>query len=117
MTSYQIKGPWPGLLAIVPRPRGGEWLDDEVRALKDAGFDLVVSLLTTDETKELGLTNEAELSQAQGLQFCNFPIPDYEVPDSRKFIGELDGALGAGKKIAIHCPGESAGPVWSLPAC
>ena len=47
MTRYQIEGPWRGQLAIVPRPRGEDWLRDEARAWKDEGFDVVVSLLTT----------------------------------------------------------------------
>jgi protein-tyrosine phosphatase len=107
MTSYHIEGPWPGQLAIVPRPRGGDWLGDEVRTLKDEGFDILVSLLTEEESKELGLTCEADLSPTSGLQFLNFPIPDLGVPDSteaaQQFIGELRRALVAGKKVAVHC--------------
>ena len=52
---YWIEGPWPGRLAIVPRPRGGEWLEDEIRSWKQAGVNVVVSLLTNDEITELGL--------------------------------------------------------------
>jgi len=107
VTSYQTKGPWRGQLAIVPRPRGGEWLEDEVRAWKDDGFDLVVSLLTGDELRELDLTREAELSRAHGLQFCEFPIPDLGVPYSlaaaQELIDKLNASLAAGKKVAIHC--------------
>ena len=107
MTSYQIQGPWRGQLAIVPRPRGGEWLEDEVRAWKDEGFDVVVSLLTADEIRELGLAREAELSMSLGLQSCEFPIPDLGVPQSmtatQEFLGKLDQALAAGKRVAIHC--------------
>jgi hypothetical protein len=29
---YWIEGPWPSQLAILPRPRGGEWLEDEIRS-------------------------------------------------------------------------------------
>jgi hypothetical protein len=29
---YWINTPWPGRLAIVPRPRGGDWLEEEVGA-------------------------------------------------------------------------------------
>src|SRR5882724_3449270 len=76
MTTYQIDGPWRGRLAIVPRPRGEDWLADEARALKDEGFDVVVSLLTTEEMRDLGLTDEANLSRSQGLQFYGFQIPD-----------------------------------------
>jgi len=34
------------LLGIMPRPRGGDWLDDELQALGKAGVNVVVSLLT-----------------------------------------------------------------------
>jgi hypothetical protein len=27
---YWIEGPWAGHFAIVPRPRGGDWLEDEI---------------------------------------------------------------------------------------
>src|SRR5712692_4640105 len=107
MTSYPIEGPWPGQLAIVPRPRGGEWLEDEVRFWKAASFDVVVSLLTKDELDEFDLGAEADLISAHGLQFCEFPIPDLGVPKSmataRELIHKLRDELEAGKKIAIHC--------------
>lgn len=80
--TYRIDGPWSGKLAIVPRPRGGEWLEDELRALKDAGIDTIVSLLTLDEAKELGVCDEAHAAAKHGLTFLSFPIPDLGVPDS-----------------------------------
>src|SRR6185503_14796863 len=73
---YWIEGSWPGKLAIVPRPRGGDWLADEVQAWRQAGLDVMVSLLTQEENAELDLTQEAESSQTGGLQFIEFPIPD-----------------------------------------
>ena len=107
MTSYQIEGPWQGELAVVPRPRGGDWLEDEIHALKDAHFDVLVSLLTRDESDEFDLAAEAHLSRSYGLQFCEFPIPDLGVPPSlttaRGLIDKLYGELKAGKRIAIHC--------------
>jgi len=108
--TYLIKGPWSGELAIIPRPRGGDWLEDEVRGLQNAGFDIVVSLLTDEEAKELGLTDEAELIQKQDLQFRNYPIPDLGVPYSREsareFLVKVHRELLAGKKIAVHCRGS-----------
>ncbi|MDQ2855705.1 MAG: dual specificity protein phosphatase family protein [Acidobacteriota bacterium] len=106
-TIYSIEGPWKGRLAIVPRPRGGEWLEDEVQAWRDGHLDVIVSLLTASETSELGLDDEAKLSAAIGLQFLQFPISDYSVPTSFEravaFIEELDQALGIGKSVGIHC--------------
>ncbi len=49
---YWIDGPWNGRLAIAARPRGGDWLDDEVGSWRQAGLDMMVSLLTPDEVAE-----------------------------------------------------------------
>src|SRR5947209_7861885 len=107
MTTYQIDGPWRGRLAIVPRPRGEDWLADEARAWKNEGFDVVVSLLTPEEIKDLGLADEADSIRAQGLQFYHLQIPDLGVPPSmapaQEFLDKLSSELAAGKKIAVHC--------------
>ena len=73
---YWIAGPWPGRLAIVPRPRGGDWLEDEVRSWRDAGLDVVVSLLTPEEITEFELDQEERWCQAHGVQFHSLPILD-----------------------------------------
>src|ERR1041384_3991918 len=105
--AYPIDGPWSGELAIISRPRGGEWLEDELRPLEEAEFALLLSLLTEEEAKELGIAREAELSAKCGLDFLNFPIPDLGVPDSpvatRNLLARLLDQLHGGKKIAVHC--------------
>src|SRR5688572_11236488 len=96
-TFYSITGPWKGWLAIVPRPRGGEWLEDEVRAWREGGLDVIVSLLTPTEAGDLGLGEEAKTAQATDLQFIQFPISDYGVPTSTEdvlaLLERLDRAL------------------------
>lgn len=77
---YWIEGPWPGRLAISSRPRGGDWLEDEVRAWQQAGIEMIVSLLTKDEIADLDLNQEAEFCRNYGLQFIAFPIEDRSVP-------------------------------------
>jgi hypothetical protein len=42
---YCTEAALAGRLAIVPRPRAGDWLDDEIAAWRAEGIDLVVSLL------------------------------------------------------------------------
>ena len=105
--AYRIDGPWSGEFAIISRPRGGEWLDDELRSLKGAGFGVLLSLLTKEEAKELSIANEAELSAKYGLDFLSFPIPDLGVPNStavtRDMLVQLLDQLHGGKKIAVHC--------------
>lgn len=104
---YWIPGPWRGRLGIVPRPRGGDWLEDEMRSWKDAGLDMVVSLLTPEEATELGLQEEKILSHKEGVELRSFPIPDYGVPASRvdfsRFLNGVDQALASGKNVGIHC--------------
>ena len=104
---YWIEGPWQGRLAILPRPRGGDWLEDEVRGWRAVGVDGIVSLLTSDEVTDLDLAQEGCLCQAQGIDFWQFPIIDRSVPTSRKatleFVKKLAKLLAEGKSIAIHC--------------
>jgi hypothetical protein len=71
----------PGRLAIMARPRAGDWLDGEVDAWKTSGIDMVVSLLEPQEVLELELQREADLCGARGIDFVSFPIPDRGVPD------------------------------------
>src|SRR3569832_709932 len=96
----------PGRLAIMPRPRSGDWLEDEIAALKAAKVDLVVSLLDNDEIAELGLRDEGRLCEAAGIDFLRFLIADRGVPDGallRPFARNLLARLHSGKSVAIHC--------------
>jgi len=104
---YSINGPWPGRLAISGHPRGGDWLEDEVRAWRSAGVDIDVSLLTSEENADLNLTQEAAWCESSGLPFLSFPIENRSVPAARRaafdFVKKLDNALAEGKSVAIHC--------------
>ncbi len=104
---YWIRDAAPAGLAMMPRPRAGEWLRDEMRGLKQAGLDIVLSLLTAPEIRELDLDREAEHCVAAGLQFLSFPIPDRGVPASaselRRLVGALADQLRSGLKLGIHC--------------
>jgi hypothetical protein len=44
----------PGALSIMARPRGEDWLMNEIQAWQEAGVDVIVSLLTLEEQTELG---------------------------------------------------------------
>jgi hypothetical protein len=60
-TLFTISRHGPGRLATMARPRGGEWLTDELGSLRRAGVDVLVCALTGPEMLELGLTDEPVL--------------------------------------------------------
>ncbi len=117
---YWIDGPWLGRLSIAARPRGGDWLEDEIDAWKGEGIRSVVSTLTKEETDELDLSKEPELCQAKGLDFLRFAIADRGVPNSSKAtmetIRNVEEKLKAGKNVLIHCR-QGIGRSGLLAAC
>ena len=104
---FSIPGPWPGNLAIVTRPRGGDWLEDEALGWQRAGLNLIVSALEPDEADSLQLSGERIAAQSHGLQFISCPIPDRSIPASLPTV--LDTlekillSLNHGKNVAVHC--------------
>jgi hypothetical protein len=79
---FWIKGNPPAPLAIVLRPRGDEWLEDELLGMRRGGIQTLVSLLEEDEAVLLGLADEAPIAEHVGLKFLSYPIPDTEIPSN-----------------------------------
>jgi len=104
---FWIPGPWRGRLAIVTRPRGGDWLDDDATGWRQAGVDVVVSLLESAEAAQLDLLDEPRAAEANGVRFISFPIPDRGVPASvptaASLMAKIANALEEGKNVAVHC--------------
>lgn len=107
MSIYRINGPWRGTLSIISRPRGGDWLDDDVRIWKKENLNAVVSLLMREEQEEFELLRERESCEKQGLQFFSLPIADLGVPSSRSetmaVLSQIEKLLAAGRNVGIHC--------------
>jgi len=104
---HWVSGPWQGKLCIGPRPRGDDWLDDDIARLRSEGIDTILSLLTTEEEKNLGLLKEGSVAKTHGITFVSFPIPDMQVPSSRSrvsnVVAAIDSELSAGRNVFIHC--------------
>ncbi len=70
---FPIPGPWRGRLAIVTRPRGGDWLEDEAGGWRRAGL----------------------AAGSNRIRFVSFPMPDRGVPAFNLGRARLD--------VAVHC--------------
>ena len=96
-----------GRLAILARPRGGDWLRSDAAEWKQTGLNTVVSLLGEDEEAELELSDEASECARAGLQFLAAPVMDRGIPDDPVAFGELAAELAAkvanGESVGIHC--------------
>lgn len=96
-----------GKISIMARPRGGDWLVDEIKALHASGVDILVSLLTAAEVQELDLAEEAACCHQQGIEYLSFAISDRSVPPFAEqtflFLEGLHRSLAEGKHLAFHC--------------
>jgi len=94
-------------LAIAPRPRGNDWLADDISFLQRTGVDVLVSALTQTENEELGLVEENRCCEESGMEFLSFAIEDRSVPTSstefNEMVGSLTDLLRKGRSVAVHC--------------
>ncbi|MEO0470166.1 MAG: dual specificity protein phosphatase family protein [Bacteroidota bacterium] len=94
-------------IGTMARPRGGDWLKDELTALQKEGVGLVVCLLDADEIEELGLMEERMLCYDLDMDYMRFSIPDFDVPESSgdflDVVEKIDKQLNKGTSVVIHC--------------
>jgi protein-tyrosine phosphatase len=105
-TLYTVHRDGPGRLSTMAKPRGDDWLDDELRALRRAGVDVLVCALPDPELHEVGLAGEDTAARRAGLEFVAIPIADRSVPDLDTVLPrlrELVERLKAGGHVVTHC--------------
>ena len=107
-------------LAIVLRPRGGDWLEDALIGMKREGVEALASMLEDWEANDLGLADEARLAEQIGLTFLSYPIADRTTPANRSafmdFVSDMAARLRNGEHIGVHCRG-SIGRATIAAAC
>jgi protein-tyrosine phosphatase len=96
-------------LAIVLRPRGDDWLENDLQRIHMAGIQTIVSTIETSEARELGLAEEGRTVERLGMRFISYPLQDRSVPSRREdfteFVLKLGRRLQSGEKIGVHCQG------------
>jgi protein-tyrosine phosphatase len=94
-------------LGIMARPRGGDWLTQEIAQLKKQGVQVLVSLLEQQEITELGLNAQQQTCTANAIEYINFPITDRSIPVStekaKTLIEALTEKINNGSPVVIHC--------------
>ncbi len=95
-----------GRLATATRPRGGDWLEDDIQHLAREAA-MLVSMLTRPEIDELELGAEESSATRAKLQFLNVEIEDRGVPErAAPFVAAVERAtdvLLAGRGVVVHC--------------
>ena len=104
---FWTKEKYPGRIALVPRPRGGEWLEDETAAWSNAGLNVIVSMLEAEEVSSFDLESEAEFCATNGIEFVACSVADRSIPEVNEsflnLVEKLKNLLLKGKNIGIHC--------------
>ncbi len=98
-----------GRLAILPQLRGGQRLEDEIRARAQQGVQVLLTLLEPAEELELGLFDEVALAEEHGLDFLRYPLPPAGVPRSPELFAAVIRELAdSGKSVGVHCRAGSS---------
>ena len=95
------------LLGTMARPRGDDWLEDEIKGLSQRNISCLVSLLETTEADHLGLEKEKEYCKKWNVEFIQFSIPDVTTPKNEdEFITlahRLAEKVRKKEKVVMHC--------------
>jgi protein-tyrosine phosphatase len=104
---YKIGSIGKGFLAIMARPSLEQGEAASIINIARLGINVVVSLLESNESRNLGLEAEREHVKAQSMGFVSFPIPDMGIPASVEEFARLARGLfrqvSAGHNILVHC--------------
>jgi len=108
-TVLWIEEAQPSRLAFVLRPRGGDWLQTDLEIARDEGINVLVSLLTPQDSEELGLLDEGRITRQLGMRFVSYPVLDRCTPPDivsfRGLVADLRDQVRAGNAVGAHCRG------------
>ncbi len=112
---YWVEGFAPARIAVAARPRGGDWLHDDMAAMRAAGLDILISALPPEEARQVWLHDEGEAARAAGLEFVHFPVPNLLTPvlgEAAPLLAALAARVKSGASLAAHCyAGQGRSPM------
>lgn len=118
----EVTAPDNGIIGITfcpgkkqPNAMTGAWdrdLEIDFKTIKDWGAKLIVTLVTDDEMKSLGVKNIRAVAMENGIDWVHMPINDYSIPDEKwnfhwhgPWGRRIHKHLDNDDKILIHCKG------------
>jgi integrase len=106
-TIFTVERAGRGRVSTMARPRGGDWLRDELLSLQEFGVAVLVSMLTAEEVDELELREEPSIAEEVGLTFLTLPTPDRGLPQESGFLSlldRIDSPTSCGSTAMSSCP-------------
>jgi len=104
--SFKVYGKHTGLKNAVVF--GGVSQRTQTQKLRE-GVDILISLLTKEESHTLNLEQEKNIAKMYGVKMINYPIPDRgslpNTPGSIAFVDALADKIKQGWTVVIHCWG------------
>lgn len=106
MEVWPLEGPWRGRLAVCSRPRAGWFLADDIRHLRESGYNLLISALAAEEVVRSELQSVPSVCEAAGMEFSHFPVGNLQVAPFEHAHARLSSwneRLHGGEGVAVHC--------------
>ena len=98
-----------GQLGIMAKPNASVSIEQEFDSIAAQGVNQLVSLLENAEATEAGLKQESMHCQMRDIEFLQFSIRDYGVPQNTQsfieLIQRIDEGLALGFNTVAHCWG------------
>ena len=96
-------------------------MDDDIKRLKEEyKTDVLVSLVTNKELKQMGIRGIFDTAAENDISSIRFPIKDFSIPKNlesvKVLVEEILSELRAGRNVVIHCWG-GFGRTGMIAAC
>ncbi|GGA82478.1 phosphatase [Neiella marina] len=114
MSAHPYQTLWFNELTLLFTPCPGtkeQSLDDSLQTLKDAGAEVLITMMPSEEMVKNQVTEIPELCQRLALDWYHFPVEDDCAPEQdfesawAKNKTAVTAAAKANKTFAVHCKG------------